>query len=124
VCVKFCKLVFWSRSGHEVNRVGAELRAALVKLLKDQFGIAPSSDENEVAQQTIEATSISYAVPALESPHRSVLAAAPFTIPQIGLQGTATVYYPVNTRKIMGCLSIYMGVGVGDPNALKLLTSA
>lgn len=35
-----------------------EVRAALVKLLKDQFGIAPSSDENEVAQQTIEATSI------------------------------------------------------------------
>ena len=35
-----------------------EVRAALVKLLKEQFGIAPSSDENEVAQQTIEATSI------------------------------------------------------------------
>ena len=34
-----------------------EVRAALVKLLKDQFGITPSSDENEVAQQTIEATS-------------------------------------------------------------------
>jgi predicted HTH transcriptional regulator len=34
-----------------------EVRAALVKLLKEQFGIAPSSDENEVAQQTIEATS-------------------------------------------------------------------
>jgi predicted HTH transcriptional regulator len=35
-----------------------EVRAALVKLLKEQFGIAPSSDENEVAQQTIEATSV------------------------------------------------------------------
>jgi ATP-dependent DNA helicase RecG len=34
-----------------------EVRAALVKLLKDQFGIAPSSDENEIAKQTIEATS-------------------------------------------------------------------
>ncbi|MCU0772314.1 MAG: helix-turn-helix domain-containing protein [Verrucomicrobia bacterium] len=34
-----------------------EVRAALVKLLKDQFGISPSSDENEIAQQTIEATS-------------------------------------------------------------------
>jgi predicted HTH transcriptional regulator len=34
-----------------------EVRAALVKLLKDRFGIAPSSDENEIAQQTIEATS-------------------------------------------------------------------
>ena len=34
-----------------------EVRAALVKLLKEQFGITPSSDENEVAQQTIEATS-------------------------------------------------------------------
>ena len=34
-----------------------EVRAALVKLLKDEFGITPSSDENEIAQQTIEATS-------------------------------------------------------------------
>ncbi len=34
-----------------------EVRAALVKLLKDQFDIAPSSDENEIAHQTIEATS-------------------------------------------------------------------
>lgn len=34
-----------------------EVRAALVKLLKDQFSIAPSTDENEVAQHTIEATS-------------------------------------------------------------------
>ncbi len=29
----------------------------MVKLLKDEFGISPSSDENEIAQQTIEATS-------------------------------------------------------------------
>jgi ATP-dependent DNA helicase RecG len=34
-----------------------EVRAALVKLLKEQFGITPSSDEDEIAQQTIEATS-------------------------------------------------------------------
>jgi predicted HTH transcriptional regulator len=34
-----------------------EVRAALAKLLKDQFGLAPSSDENEIATQTIEATS-------------------------------------------------------------------
>lgn len=34
-----------------------EVRAALVKLLKDRFGIAPTSDENEIARQTIEATS-------------------------------------------------------------------
>lgn len=34
-----------------------EVRGALVKLLKDQFGISPSSDENEIARQTIEATS-------------------------------------------------------------------
>ena len=34
-----------------------EVRAALVKLLKDRHGIVPSSDENEIAQQTIEATS-------------------------------------------------------------------
>lgn len=34
-----------------------EVRAALVKLLADKFGIAPSSDEDKIAQQTIEATS-------------------------------------------------------------------
>jgi ATP-dependent DNA helicase RecG len=34
-----------------------EVRAALVKLLKEQYAITPSSDENEIAQQTIEATS-------------------------------------------------------------------
>ncbi len=34
-----------------------EVRAAFVKLLKDSFGLTPSSDENEIAQQTIEATS-------------------------------------------------------------------
>ena len=34
-----------------------EVRTALVKLLKEQFGITPSSDENEIAHQTIEATS-------------------------------------------------------------------
>ncbi len=35
-----------------------EIRAALVKLLRDRFGIAPTSDENEIAEQTIEATSV------------------------------------------------------------------
>lgn len=35
-----------------------EVRAALVKLLQDQFGIAPTSDENQIAEQTIEATSV------------------------------------------------------------------
>jgi predicted HTH transcriptional regulator len=34
-----------------------EVRASLVKLLKERFGINPSADENEIAQQTIEATS-------------------------------------------------------------------
>ena len=34
-----------------------EVRASLVKLLKEQFRIVPSSDENAIAQQTIEATS-------------------------------------------------------------------
>jgi predicted HTH transcriptional regulator len=34
-----------------------EVRAALVKLLHDRFGIEPTSDENVIAEQTIEATS-------------------------------------------------------------------
>jgi ATP-dependent DNA helicase RecG len=34
-----------------------EVREALVRLLQDQFGIAPTSDENVIAHQTIEATS-------------------------------------------------------------------
>ena len=33
------------------------MRAALVKLLVDKFGLAPSGDENEIALRTIEATS-------------------------------------------------------------------
>ncbi len=40
-----------------VIQLQKEVRAALVKLLADRFGIAPSSDEEEIAQQTIEATS-------------------------------------------------------------------
>ena len=35
-----------------------EVRSALVKLLHDRFGINPSSDEEKIAQQTIEATSL------------------------------------------------------------------
>ncbi len=35
-----------------------EVRAALVKLLQDRFGITPTSDENQIAEQTIEATSL------------------------------------------------------------------
>jgi len=34
-----------------------EVRTALAKLLRDRFGIAPTSDENAIAEQTIEATS-------------------------------------------------------------------
>jgi len=34
-----------------------EVRLALVKLLEDRFGIAPTSDEDEIADQTIAATS-------------------------------------------------------------------
>lgn len=34
-----------------------EVRAALVKLLKDRFGLSPTSDEDQIADQTIEATS-------------------------------------------------------------------
>jgi ATP-dependent DNA helicase RecG len=34
-----------------------EVRAAVLKLLKERFGISPSSDENQIAEQTIEATS-------------------------------------------------------------------
>ncbi len=34
-----------------------EVRAALVRLLQDRFGIVPTSDENLIAEQTIEATS-------------------------------------------------------------------
>ncbi|HJH30898.1 MAG TPA: DUF4062 domain-containing protein, partial [Methanosarcinaceae archaeon] len=34
-----------------------EVRAALVRLLQDSFGIVPTSDENLIAGQTIEATS-------------------------------------------------------------------
>ena len=35
----------------------SEVRLSLVKILEEQHGIRPSSDENEIAEQTIEATS-------------------------------------------------------------------
>jgi predicted HTH transcriptional regulator len=41
----------------DIIELQKEVRTALVKLLKEQFGITPSSDENEIAHQTIEATS-------------------------------------------------------------------
>lgn len=46
----------YKRFGNVID-LQKEVRAALVKLLKDQFGIIPSTDENEIAQHTIEATS-------------------------------------------------------------------
>lgn len=51
------------RDGFKYKRFGnvielqKEVRAALVKLLRDVHGIVPTSDENEIAAQTIEATS-------------------------------------------------------------------
>ena len=46
----------YKRFGNVID-LQKEVRAALVKQLKDGYGIVPSSDENEIAQQTIEATS-------------------------------------------------------------------
>ena len=46
----------YKRFGNVVE-LQKEVRAALVKLLKVRFGRTPSSDENEIAEQTIEATS-------------------------------------------------------------------
>ena len=42
----------------EDERLIREVRAALVKLLSDDHGISPTSDENKIAGQTIEATSV------------------------------------------------------------------
>lgn len=41
----------------DVIELQKEVRAALVRLLRDRFGIAPTGEEDETAQQTIEATS-------------------------------------------------------------------
>ncbi|MFH0920957.1 MAG: helix-turn-helix domain-containing protein [Fibrobacterota bacterium] len=46
----------YKRFGNVID-LQKEVRAALVKLLKDRFSINPSTDENEIARQTIEATS-------------------------------------------------------------------
>ncbi len=46
----------YKRFGNVID-LQREVRAALVMLLRDQHGIAPTSDEDEVAKQTIEATS-------------------------------------------------------------------
>jgi ATP-dependent DNA helicase RecG len=49
-----------------------EVRAALVKLLRDQLGIAPTSDENAIAEQTIEATSPFESQPLTRIPWRDL----------------------------------------------------
>ncbi|MCU0558849.1 MAG: helix-turn-helix domain-containing protein [Desulfobacterales bacterium] len=46
----------YKRFGNVVE-LQKEVRAAVLKLLKERFGISPSSDENQIAEQTIEATS-------------------------------------------------------------------
>lgn len=46
----------YKRFGNVID-LQREVRAALVKLLRDRFAIAPTSDEDEIARQTIEATS-------------------------------------------------------------------
>jgi ATP-dependent DNA helicase RecG len=46
----------YKRFGNVVE-LQREVRAALLKLLKDRFGLTPSSDENEIAEQTMEAMS-------------------------------------------------------------------
>jgi predicted HTH transcriptional regulator len=46
----------YKRFGNVID-LQKEVRAALVKLLRDRFGFAPTSDENAIAEQTIEATS-------------------------------------------------------------------
>jgi len=49
--------------GYKYKRFGnylelqRELRSSLIKLLKEKYNIEPSSDENEIAEQTIQATS-------------------------------------------------------------------
>jgi hypothetical protein len=68
---------------------------------------------------------ISYAVPTLYAPHkRNVVAESTFTLPQIGLEGTLSLYYILATRRLMGCLSLFMGATVGEGDALRLLASA
>jgi len=46
----------YKRFGNVID-LQKEVRAALAKLLKERFSIAPSADENEIARHTIEATS-------------------------------------------------------------------
>ena len=52
-----------SKDGLKYKRFGnllellREVRASLLKILKERFAIEPTSDENEIAQQTISATS-------------------------------------------------------------------
>lgn len=49
-----------------------EVREALVNLLKDRFGIAPTSDENVIAKQTIEATSTFESQPLTRIPWKNL----------------------------------------------------
>jgi len=46
----------YKRTGNVID-LQREVRSALVNLLEERFRIAPTSDENDIARQTIEATS-------------------------------------------------------------------
>ena len=56
------------------HRTAGGCRSALVKLLQDRFGVNPSSDEDKIALQTIEATSFFESQPLTRPAGRTLIA--------------------------------------------------
>jgi hypothetical protein len=53
----------------------------------------------------------------------NILAREPLVVQPLGLQGEVAIWFNPATRSVRAAYSIYLGVGIGDANALKLLTS-
>ena len=64
---------------------------------------------------------ISYSAPTLFAPHkRNVVYENTFALPQIGLEGTLSFYYLLNSRRMMGCNFDLHGRSTGRPERLEV----
>ena len=64
---------------------------------------------------------ISYAQPLLGPGGANVVAVSPLIVPGLGIEGQAAIYFIPQTRTLRGSFSVYMGAGIGDASALKIL---
>ena len=62
-------------------------------------------------------------IPTLPRAGVNVVARELVELPQIGLVAEARVWRDLPTRSVCGAYALYSAAAVGDPNALRLLTS-